>query len=502
MTPTRRGILALLLLAWVVPTAWAEKPAGPAATAILRALSARGLAVSAEVVTLGRRKRILARFQADRPLIPASLSKLFVAARALRLWGGRHRFTLRVETTGPLVGGRLEGPLILVDDGDPGLVHGFMGATAWEARALGLTDVRGGLVLVAAGDIRPPCRLIDRCRARRESRHAYAAQPTALAADYGTLDLIVAPGPTPGAPARVAFLPFPPGGIRLENGVTTTPRGAGRGLAVRQRLRNGREFVRVEGSLAIGHRPIRLYVAAAHPDELAGSLWAGAFSRAGIRIRGPVRIQHHPPPGSRTWFVKRSVTLATLISRMLAYSNNFIADDLTFDLARSNGAGREGRTLPAAARALALSLHPWLTRWGARGTLRLESGSGLSRRNRSSAADLVAVLAGMAADDRDFPAFWAGLPPAGESPLAFLTVGNRRWRRCFFVKSGTLDDPVGALGLAGYFRRADGGIGAFAVLVNGTSAHPGLSVAPTLAALRRFLTPFSGAGLSARTGCR
>ena len=458
--------------------------------------------MSAEVVTLGHRTRVVARFHAERALIPASLSKLLVAARALRLWGGRYRFTLQVEKTGPLEGGRLKGPLVLVDDGDPGLVHGFMLRTAWEARALGLSDVRGGLVLVAAGDIHPPCRLTDRCRARRESHHAYAAQPTALAADYGTIDLIAAPGTAPGAPAHVAFLPFPPGGIRLENGVTTTPRGAGSGLAVRQQLRNGRESVRVEGRLAIGHRPIRLYVAAAHPDELAESLWAGAFARAGIRIQGPVRIRHHPPPGARVWFAKRSVTLATLIRRMLAYSNNFIADDLTFDLARANGTGPAARTLPEAARELASSLGPWLARWGAQGVLRLASGSGLSRHNRASASDLVAVLAGMAADGRDFPAFWAGLPPAGESPLSFLTVGNRVWRRCFFVKSGTLNDPVGVLGLAGYFRRANGGVGAFAVLVNGTSAHPGLSVNPTLAALRRFLTPFPGAGLSAKTGCR
>ncbi len=502
MTPTSCGILGLLLLAGAVPAAHAGKPAREAPSAILRALAARGLAVGAKVVTLTPHERVLARFHPHRPLIPASLSKLFVAARALRLWGARHRFSLAVEKTGPLEDGRLAGPLVLVDDGDPGLVHGFMLRTAWEARALGLTDVEGGLVLVAAGYLRPPCRLTDRCAVRQESHHAYAAQPTSLAADYGTIDLIVSPGSKPGAPARVAFLPFPPGGIRLVNRVVTTSPGGSSGLAIRQRLRDGRETVRAEGRLAIGHHPVRLYVAAAHPDALAAALWTGAFARAGIRIEGAIRIRQHPPPGSRVWFVKRSVTLATLISRMLAYSNNFIADDLTLDLARPDGASRDGRTLPQAASALAASLAPWLARWGARGTLHLESGSGLSRRNRSSAADLVAVLAGMAADDRDFPTFWAALPPAGESPLAFLTVGNPLWRRCFFVKSGTLDDPVGVLGLAGYFRRANGGIAAFAVIVNGTAAHPGLSVIPTLAMLRRFLTPFAGAALSARTGCR
>jgi D-alanyl-D-alanine carboxypeptidase/D-alanyl-D-alanine-endopeptidase (penicillin-binding protein 4) len=470
---------------------------------VLRHLTARGLAVSAEVVALGPGGRILTRFQPDLPLIPASLSKLFVAARALRRWGGRHRFTLAVEKTTPLRDGYLSGPLVLVDSGDPGLVHDNMLRTAWEARALGLTAVQGGLVLVAAGYGRPPCRLADRCRAMRESRHAYAAQPTSLAADYGTIDVLVAPGSASGAPARVAFLPFPPAGIRLVNRVSTVAPANRRPLAIRQRLSHGRESVRVTGAIAVGHRPLRLYVAAAHPDALAAALWAGAFARAGIRIRGQTVIRRHPPPGSTVWFVKRSVTLATLIGRMLAYSNNFIADDLTFDLAREVGGSRpRAPTLPEASRALTRALTPWLARWGARPPVRLESGSGLSRRNRSSAADLIAVLAGMAADGRDFPAFWAALPPAGESPLAFLTAGHPVWRRCFFVKSGTLSDPVSVLGLAGYFRRADGGIGAFAVLVNGTPAHPGFSITPVLAALRRFLTPFAGSGLSAGTGCR
>ncbi len=458
--------------------------------AALKRLSREGLRVSAEVVSLGPGGHVLAHFHARRALTPASLSKLYVAQEALNRMGARYRFTLRIETTGPLVDGVLRGALVVIDPGDPALVNDRIERVARRARVLGLRKVEGPLLLVLDGFGRPPCRLKDRCRAEATSHHAYNAPLSSIAVNYGTYDLVAAPGPLRGAPARVAFDPFQPGPVALDNRVTTSAPGTGASLSVSQQGSPAGATVSVRGSLAAGHPPVPLYVASPHPDQTALAIWSGTLKRRGIVISGVVRIAKRPPQGAQLWFKSRGVTLETLLDRMLAFSNNFIADELTLDLARTTRQPR-AETLPEASRALARTLWPTLEHFGATPRIVLRSGSGLSPENRSSARDLIALLRASFQDTRDFPAFWAALPPPAESPFAFLRRGQRLWRERFYVKSGTLNEPFAVLGLAGYFRRPGGGLGAFAVLVNGSPGHPDFAVGSMMRTLRRVLVPFA-----------
>ena len=478
------GLFCLCLLGCVGPAS-AHAPGWA-----LRALAHRGYRVSAEIVSLGPGGRVLAHFHARRALIPASLSKLYVAHAALARLGSRYRFTLRIETTAPVVEGVLHGALVIRDPGDPGLVNDRIERVARIARLLGLHAVDGPLVLVESGFGHPPCRLIDRCRAERISHHAYNAPLSSLAVGYGTYNLVVTPGSHAGTPARVVFDPFRPGAVRLRDRAVTAPRGAGAALTAAVRATPTGITVTVRGSLAEAHRPVWLYVASPDPDRTALALWAGFFRRSGIMLRGGARIESRPPPGSQLWFKSRGVTLATLLARMLAYSNNFIADELTFDLASRPSVDRP-LTLPEASRALARSLWPTLKRFGASPRIVLSSGSGLSTRNRSSASDLIALLRASYLDSPDFPVFWGALPPPAESPFAFLRRGGPIWRERFFVKTGTLNSPFGVLGLAGYCRLPKGRFGAFAILVNGSPRHPGIAIGSVMRTLRHVLEAWS-----------
>ncbi len=484
----RNGLSATFVLA-IVMGCGVRVCAQPGLEA-LNALSRAGLRVSAEVVSLGPKGHILAHFHARRALIPASLSKLYVAQAALARFGSRHRFTMRIETTGPIRDGILRGALVVIDPGDPALVNDRIARIARIARMLGLRKVDGSLVLVPGGFARPPCRLVDRCRARFESHHAYNAPLSSIAVNYGTYDLVIAPGSRRGSPARVVFDPFRPGAIGLVNRVVTAGAGAGADLAVTQKMTAKGRRVSVRGTIPLGHLPIWRYVAAPHPDQTALALWSGYLAHAGVAIADGARIAATPPPGSRIWFRSRGVTLETLLERMLAFSNNFIADELTLDLA-SRHRDHHMLTLPKASAALARGLWPILRRQGASPRIVLRSGSGLSTQNRSSASDLIALLRALYRNPRDFPAFLGALPPPAESPFAFLRRGRMLWRTRFYVKTGTLNAPFGVLDLAGYFRFPGGGFGAFAILVNGSSLHPDFSIGPLMRTLRHVLEPWA-----------
>ncbi|OLS52450.1 D-alanyl-D-alanine carboxypeptidase/D-alanyl-D-alanine endopeptidase [Rhodovulum sulfidophilum] len=84
--------------------------------------------------------------EAHRPqlgLPPASVAKSVTALYALDALGPEFRFTTRLIATGPIMGGRLEGDLVLVGSGDPTLDTDQLGELAAQLRANGVTEVAG-----------------------------------------------------------------------------------------------------------------------------------------------------------------------------------------------------------------------------------------------------------------------------------------------------------------------------------------------------------------------
>jgi len=85
-------LLPVLLLAGMT---FASYACATSPLSSLQALAAHGARVSALVVRLSDRKT-LAELKPDLALTPASTSKLYVAASALRQWGADYRFTTRL----------------------------------------------------------------------------------------------------------------------------------------------------------------------------------------------------------------------------------------------------------------------------------------------------------------------------------------------------------------------------------------------------------------------
>ncbi|HET9104642.1 MAG TPA: D-alanyl-D-alanine carboxypeptidase [Solirubrobacteraceae bacterium] len=199
----------------------------------------------------------------------------------------------------------------------------------------------------------------------------------------------------------------------------------------------------------------------AQPALEAGAQLEIALRAAGIRVPAwtPVRTGVTPAT-AQTLAVARSPAMATLVHLTNTPSDNFFAETLLKDLGAQFGAG--GTTVAGAAVVRATIARTFGLR------PRFDDGSGLSRYDRSSPADIVSLLRQQAGD----PAFTSSLAIAGETgTLRHELTGTVAQGRCR-GKTGTLTD---ASNVAGYCRAADGHTLAFAFemnRINPDRAHP------------------------------
>jgi D-alanyl-D-alanine carboxypeptidase/D-alanyl-D-alanine-endopeptidase (penicillin-binding protein 4) len=88
---------------------------------------------------------ILAALNADRPMHPASVTKIATTLALLRRLGPSHRFVTRVVTAGPLRDGTVAGDLVVEGGGDPFFVTENALLVLSELEAGGLRTVAGAL---------------------------------------------------------------------------------------------------------------------------------------------------------------------------------------------------------------------------------------------------------------------------------------------------------------------------------------------------------------------
>jgi serine-type D-Ala-D-Ala carboxypeptidase/endopeptidase (penicillin-binding protein 4) len=189
-----------------------------------------------------------------------------------------------------------------------------------------------------------------------------------------------------------------------------------------------------------------------HPAQFAAQQFAGGLRAFGVQLPG-VRISAgRAPAGATTLASVESPPLSTLIQLTNTPSDNYFAESLLKDIgARLGGAG----TTAAGAAVVRAEL---LSKFGI--SPRLNDGSGLSRYDRTSPAQVVTVLKAMATNS----VFVNSLALMGDSgTLQTEAVGTPAQGDCR-GKTGTLHDVAN---LVGYCQARDGHTLAFAFLANG-----------------------------------
>jgi D-alanyl-D-alanine carboxypeptidase/D-alanyl-D-alanine-endopeptidase (penicillin-binding protein 4) len=198
-----------------------------------------------------------------------------------------------------------------------------------------------------------------------------------------------------------------------------------------------------------------------HPALEAGQKFVAALQAAGVKLPRRVRVTAGATPqAAHTLASAGSPRIATLISLTNTPSDNFFAEMLAKDLGARFGSGgttAAGAAVIRAQVASSFGIHP-----------QLNDGSGLSRSDRTTPAQVVTLLSDMQSNT----AFTSSLAVAGETgTLEHELNGTYAQGRCR-GKTGTLHD---ASNVVGYCRAQDGHMLAYAFLMNGVFpdyAHP------------------------------
>lgn len=452
----------------------------------LRSLSQRAH-VTALVVRLDDMTPI-ASLNPDQRLTPASVSKLFAAAGALKQFGPAHRFKTTLTTDGSVSNGTLNGNLILVGGGDPSLDDARLWRLLNRLRGAGVDHVTGDLIVNDGLFGSVPCLTKDRCNAKKSAWHAYSAPLSAAGVNFGTVHASVYAGELADDPTRVVLHPWALPGYRLDNRVDTGLPNTRPHMKAWRTFEGGTSTLHLRGSLPAGSGPYEVSRAVTDPAAETARVFSALLAGAGIHLDGTIRTRDTTDSsGHKTLAQTESDTLAEQLIPMMAYSNNYMADTLTLDLAADSHYNRPlnlslaSQSLEALAEQANHESFPAHTDSSGPGPI-FDTGSGLAVSNKLSARDLVSLLGYMYRQEQLFPAFYGSLPTPLSAPSRTLKQGNFDWLTRMVAKTGTLSEPVTVRALAGYFRLADGGFGAFGFIINGTSSNPALTYRQTVTA--------------------
>jgi serine-type D-Ala-D-Ala carboxypeptidase/endopeptidase (penicillin-binding protein 4) len=463
----RRPLSRLRILCLLVSTAAASAvlPAH-AQWRALQALEQRGALVSAAAIDLDDNS-VIEQLNATSRLTPASLTKLTTTAMALQTWPPDKMFETRLLANAPIVSGRVTGDLILQGAGDPSLDDESLWQLAAELRGAGVHEVSGDLFIDPAPFSVVTCETQDRCDALERSDSAYNAPLASIGVDFGNWCVIVRPT-SPGAPALLRGCGVTRLPILVQGTIRTVGRGRRQTFWVERRTTAADDSLQIGGDIPLGDDQT-VYRSMSNPALGAGLLLKETLREIGVEVAGPVVVRASRPTASSYPVASvEGLSLREQLGRMLRFSNNYIADVLTMDMAASvddhppDALASAGRLLSqfvqrvqARDRPASLVAPP------------IYSGSGLTTDNRLSANDLVRLLAYEYHDARRFPAFYGGLVVPRDAPFVFLRQGGPAWLDRVALKTGTLDNPRSVCGIAGYLRKRNGGWIAFAAIVNG-----------------------------------
>ncbi|HEY8123007.1 MAG TPA: D-alanyl-D-alanine carboxypeptidase/D-alanyl-D-alanine-endopeptidase [Myxococcota bacterium] len=418
------------------------------------AASARGFQGGAQSILVVERASGVELFakNAERALAPASTQKVLTALAALEAFGAGYQFVTEVFAPAPPGADGVVASLA-IRGADPAMTGEQWWRLAHDLRALGVAEVAGGIALDDS--------LLDAERWHPSwqpvSARAYHAPIGAMSANYGAFRVVVSPGASVGAAARVLVDP-PLAYFPLTSTVRTGRPGGGASITVgrAQDAAGAAERVSVGGSIALGADRVEIWRSVIDPTAYAAAVLGEQLAAAGIRVRGAI-ARGNVPADAHPLYEFKGLPLRTTADLLLKYSNNFIAEALLKQLGHLDtgepGSWKNGAAaLRARLAALGLPL----------AGCAIVDGSGLSRDDRVSARLLVGALRSA---DRSFavgPDLLAGLPIAAEDgTLRTRAEGARGLVR---AKTGTLD---GVTALAGWARTLRGREVVFAVISNG-----------------------------------
>jgi D-alanyl-D-alanine carboxypeptidase/D-alanyl-D-alanine-endopeptidase (penicillin-binding protein 4) len=394
---------------------------------------------------------------ANAEMNPASVMKLITTSAGLSLLGPDFTWRNKVLVDGPVKDGVLHGNLYFKGSGDPKLVVERVQTLLQDVMAKGLREVKGDIILDGSVFDLPdknPASFDD------EPLRPYNVAPQGLLLNFNAMLFKFTPDAARGE-AKVESEP-PLFNVQWPSSV---PLSAGPCHDWRTQLRadfSKPDSVRFNGTYPKACGEQKWPVAYVEPPSFAPRMVQAMWRQAGGQLRGQVR--HGLTPAQVTlWHEAPSLPLTDIVADINKLSNNVMAQQLFLTLSRQQGAGSF-----AASRQVVLKW--WTQNLKEQSLPVLDNGSGLSRKERSNAQALSALLH-LASQSSYANALQNSLAIAGlDGTVARLkdrqpnsvVIGRA------LLKSGSLKDVAS---LAGYVDGLSGKRYVFVVIVNHPNAH-------------------------------
>ncbi len=422
---------------------------------INQALQARCLddaQTSVNIVALPSGKNIYTN-NANKPLLPASIMKLFTTAAALHYLGPEYRFKTTILYTGKRKGNIIQGNLVIRGGGDPALSTEKLWQIATNIKASGIKKITGNLVVDSHFfdhyDRAPEWKT-------KRTQAAYDAKLSPLALNHNTIAIHVQPGSSVGDVVN-AWLNPAPAYIKLLNIGRTIKRGRNTVSARRSEDTSGEVKLQVRGRLPIsGHeRVIRLNVN--NPVRYTAETFRALLDEIGVKIDGPTEIVSTPVAGKKL-YENWSESLSLILKVLNTYSNNFTAEQIIKTIAAERfgtpGSHAEGLRL--------MKDFLRISKVNTQGLI-LADGSGLSRNNRMTTQAVTDLLTKMFSRFDLGPDFMAALRVMGANGVLSKRLAKSPARGKIRAKTGTLR---GVSTLAGYVESVGGEVFGYALFLN------------------------------------
>jgi serine-type D-Ala-D-Ala carboxypeptidase/endopeptidase (penicillin-binding protein 4) len=300
------------------------------------------LAPSGLVLAIDEKGNELVVQNADKPFVPASVTKIVTAWLAMEVLGGDYRFETRFYLDGKRV-------LYIRGGGDPFLISEELAQLASELVAVIGKKPISGIVLDSSyypSDIRIP--------GIEDSKESYDALNSALAVNFNTINAVRKGETISSAEPQTPITPLAISQFRARG-----PKGRGR--------------------ISLSQDP-------AVSLKYAGELIAAFIKRAGGTVQGNISIGSVPKGLEPVYVHRQSRPLSKVLAELLIGSNNYIANQVFLEIGGHRLGGPVGlkKSLQVA--------NEMLAKHGLVESIHLEEGSGISRGNRFTARGLAQLL--------------------------------------------------------------------------------------------------------------
>jgi len=385
---------------------------------------------------------------------PASNTKLLTTAAALEVLGPSYRFGTEVHRSGTMKDGVVD-RLYVTGGGDPTLTTEAMFGLVNEVALRGIEAVDGDLVVDDS--------FFDEVREgpgweEETGDPAYAAPVGAFSVNFNTFVLRVTPGEAVGQPARVRVWPDVGLVDPVVDAVTRGRRTRSRLWAGTKAGQDGHIEVVLRGSIALdAYEGYEIRRRVHDPTRFAGEMMKSLLQMRGISVKGKVRRGERPDDAIRV-AGHTSPPLASILSKLNKYSNNFIAEQILKTM------GAEATGEPGSWASGIDVLEQFLDELGVpRDQYVLGNGSGLNDVNRVTPAIVTLLLARMNERFDVRPEFIASLATAGLSGTIHRRFEDTPAETRLRAKTGSL---TGVSALSGYVLTRDDELLAFSIMMN------------------------------------